>query len=150
MQLLPFPISPLELFGPIMNTFSTGTLPPENAKLLYMNRPITPNPPPPTPNAKHKLFNSILLQNPKHHPTSLQQADTPGNQMKLTRGTTSAANTKAKAHTPYTNTNYYYNYLFLFGREICFANGSVGLTALSIHSHTHKGPSPNNTRELPR
>ncbi len=124
MQLIPFAISPLGLFGPTINALLYGIDPPEQQNMHN----IDPNK---FPNASKMAKRSIA-------------SDTPFNILQQ-------ANAIHRANHP----NQFYGHSYKcpdphtyftqqFGRNVCFANGTAGLTAITLLGEGPTSKSPIN------
>ena len=107
MQLIPFAISPLGLFGPTMNTFLYGTEPITHA--------IEPRLFPHASKMATRSISNAVPSNILHRANEIWRTKHPN---KFFGGS-------YKSPDPLTYVTQQ------FGREVCFANGSFGLTAMS-------------------
>ena len=107
MQLIPFAISPLGLFGPTMNTFLYGTDPITHA--------IEPRLFPHASKMAKRSISNAVPSNILHRANEIWRTKHPN---KFFGGS-------YKSPDPLTYVTQQ------FGREVCFANGSFGLTAMS-------------------
>ena len=120
MQLLPFAISPLGLFGPTINHFLYGTL----------------------PNSSYKTLHNIDQSKFPHASNMARQAfsKTPSNILERADSIW-----KSKKHNYHFGGSYrspdpstYYTQVF--GRTVCLANGSAGLAAIHALYESNDGP----------
>ena len=120
MQLLPFAISPLGLFGPTINQFLYGTL----------------------PNSSYKTLHNIDQSKFPHASNMARQAfsKTPSNILERADSIW-----KSKKHNYHFGGSYrspdpstYYTQVF--GRTVCLANGSAGLAAIHALYESNDGP----------
>lgn len=122
-QLLPFVVSPLGLFGPTINHFLYGITPTKPSTLHNISQTKFPN-----------AFNMAKQAFSTKTPSGiLQRADS----IWLKKQPQYNYGGSYRSPTPSTY------YTQMFGREVCFANGSAGLTALqALYSGNHNGPLP--------
>ena len=120
MQLIPFAVSPLGLFGPTIEHFLYGTEPHiEHDKLHAMDKRNFPN--------AHKM--ACQAFSTKTPSNILQRAD------QIWNSKQNKYNYGGSYKSPDPSTYY----TQMFGREVCFANGAAGLTALDLLYENNKG-----------
>ena len=131
MQLIPFAVSPLGLFGPTIEHFLYGIEPHiEHDKLHTIDKRLFPN--------AHKM--ACQAFSTKTPSNILQRAD------QIWNSKQNKYNYGGSYKSPDPSTYY----TQMFGREVCFANGAAGLTALDLLYENNKGgpqqAHPNNTQ----
>ena len=131
MQLIPFAVSPLGLFGPTIEHFLYGIEPHiEHDKLHTIDKRLFPN--------AHKMASQAFST--KTPSNILQRAD------QIWNSKQNKYNYGGSYKSPDPSTYY----TQMFGREVCFANGAAGLTALDLlYENNRGGPQqahPNNTQ----
>ena len=120
MQLLPFAISPLGLFGPTINYFLYGTPPPKDYKILHnIDKSKFPN--------ASNMARQAFTKTPSN---ILGQADSIWK--KKQRNYHYGGSYKSPDPSTY--------YTQIFGRTICKANGSAGLAAIQSLYQSKNGP----------
>ena len=128
MQHIPFAVSPLGLFGPTIEHSLYGTEPHiEHDKLHAIDKRNSPN--------AHKM--ACQAFSTKTPSNILQRAD------QIWNSKQNKYNIGGSYKSPDPSTYY----TQMFGREVCFANGAAGQTALDLLHDNNKGPQqthPNN------
>jgi len=120
MQLIPFAISPLGLFGPTINYFLYGTPPPSDYKTL------------------HNIDKSKF----PHASNMAQQAftRTPSNIFERADSIWKSKQCNHHYGGSYKSPDPSTYYTQIFGKTVCFANGSAGLTAIQALYTNNNGP----------
>ena len=113
-QLIPFAISPLGLFGPTINNFLYGTLPPST-----------------TPDKLHNI-NQSRFPHAARMAIRANSYETPSNILQRANDIWKAKHPDKLYGTSYKTPDPRTHFTQQFGREVCFTNGSAGLQAITL------------------